>query len=137
MGRQGASADGRESTADKFTNLYKDALLRKERQDKIYNNCIGPEFTFKPDTTKSKYYYQRLLTSDPDYQQHQQQLKTLTQSYNSEQNRGNQGNAQLRVGPNHYRTSSEGRLNEKERLHRSLKKSATLSNDLFDPDSGF
>ena len=37
----------------------------------------------------------------------------------------------------HYRTASEGRLSEKERLQRSLKKSATLSNDLFDPDSGF
>lgn len=35
----------------------------------------------------------------------------------------------------HYRNLSEG-LNEKERLQRSLKKSSTFSNDLFDPDSG-
>jgi|LauGreDrversion4_2_1035121.scaffolds.fasta_scaffold267969_1 hypothetical protein len=38
-------------------------------------------------------------------------------------------------GSRHYRNLSEG-LNEKERLQRSLKKSSTFSNDLFDPDSG-
>ena len=60
---RGGSADGRE----KFAHLYEDALRRKERQEKVYSNCMGPEFTFKPDTTKSKYYYQRLETRDPAY----------------------------------------------------------------------
>lgn len=49
----------------------------------------------------------------------------------------NRGQAPLGQYGGHYRTASEGRLSEKERLQRSLKKSATLSNELFDPDSGF
>ena len=38
-------------------------------------------------------------------------------------------------GGRHFRNLSEG-LSEKERLQRSLKKSATFSNELCDPDSG-
>jgi hypothetical protein len=53
--------------SDKFTTLYKDALRRRERQDKIYSACIEPECTFIPDTTGSKYYYHRLEARDPAY----------------------------------------------------------------------
>ena len=109
------SADRRNQFGDKFSDLYKDALRRKERQDKIYSACITSECTFKPDTTVSKYYYQRLESRDPGYTQHRMN-----------------GEEPLRK---HYRNLSEG-LSEKDRLHRSLKKSSTLSNDLFDPDSG-
>ena len=115
------SADGRE----KYMSLYEDALRRKERQEKVYSNCMGPEFTFKPDTTKSKYYYQRLETRDPAYQQ--RAMRTMSEECSR----------QPSLGRHHYRTASEGRLSEKERLQRSLKKSATLSNELSDPESGF
>ena len=60
----------RSNSADKFRDLYQDAMRRRERQDKIYSACIGSEYTFQPDTTVSKYYYQRLETRDPSYQSH-------------------------------------------------------------------
>ena len=52
---------------NKFTDLYKDAMRRRERQDKVYSACIASECTFKPDTRVSKYYYQRLESRDPAY----------------------------------------------------------------------
>lgn len=109
----------------KFTDLYQDALRRKERQEKIYAACISPDCTFKPDTTVSKYYYQRLEMRDPAYQH-----KTIAVAPSAP------NESQPRFY-HHMRNNSEGaRIDEKERLHRSLKKSATLSNDLFDPDTG-
>lgn len=65
----------RSNSADKFRDLYQDAMRRRERQDKIYSACIGSECTFQPDTTVSKYYYQRLETRDPGYQSHKLQLE--------------------------------------------------------------
>lgn len=93
----------------------------------MYSACLGPECTFQPDTTVSRYYYQRLETRDPAYQQ---RAGSAQASPSAQQQQNN--NQRLN---RHYRNLSEG-LSEKERLHRSLKKSATLSNDLFDPDSG-
>jgi hypothetical protein len=63
----------RSNSADKFCDLYQDAMRRRERQDKIYSACIGSECTFHPDTTVSKYYYQRLESRDPGYQSHKLQ----------------------------------------------------------------
>jgi len=45
-------------------------MRRRERQEKVYSACIGAECTFQPDLTVSKYYYQRLESRDPGYQQH-------------------------------------------------------------------
>ena len=65
----------RSNSADKFSDLYLDAMRRRERQDKIYSACIGSECTFQPDTTVSKYYYQRLESRDPGYQAHRLQYE--------------------------------------------------------------
>jgi DNA polymerase sigma len=89
--------------ADKFTNLYKDALLRRERQDKVYSACLEPECTFIPDTTGSKYYYNRLEARDPAYKQRNASPHNESQQYVN------------RHRSRHYRNLSEG-LNEKERL---------------------
>jgi hypothetical protein len=117
---------------DKFSSLYYDALRRKERQEKVYARCMAPDFTFKPDTRISKYYYQRLEARDPAYQH-----KTLALPPQTPNHHGYNNNRTTNSVSHHRHKrnlSADGRLHEKERLHRSLKKSSTLSNDLFDPE---
>jgi len=41
---------------NKFSTLYEDAKLRKERQDKIYSACVESECTFQPDTQATRYH---------------------------------------------------------------------------------
>ena len=114
----------------------------------MYARCLAPEFTFQPDTRVSKYYYQRLEAKDPAYQHKTMPFSPVGSNnnstlhggvpprYGSVGRRGGE-NSHSRAGGHHQRNhSADGRVMEKERLHRSLKKSATLSNDLFDPDSG-
>ncbi|TNV74359.1 hypothetical protein FGO68_gene10317 [Halteria grandinella] len=115
---------------DKFSSLYYDALRRKERQEKVYARCMAPDFTFQPDTRISKYYYQRLEARDPAYQHKTLALPPQTP------NHGHANRTNSVPHSRHKRNlSADGRYHEKERLHRSLKKSSTLSNDLFDPET--
>ena len=50
---------------NKFSNLYEDAMMRQERQQKVYSMCIDKECTFKPrmvsqESKLSKIYSQNL-----------------------------------------------------------------------------
>jgi hypothetical protein len=79
---------------------------------------MGPEFTFKPDTTVSKYYYQRLENRDPAYQQ-RRQLRGESHpstSHLGEQSPSEGGNGiQRSKAPTHRRNLSES-LSRKEKL---------------------
>jgi hypothetical protein len=103
---------------------------------------MAPDFTFKPDTRISKYYYQRLEARDPAYQ-HKTMMVPPNNHLSSPEaapppRYGSVGRATRAASHNGRRQlSGNGRLHEKERLTRSLKKSATLTNDLFEPDLAY
>eukprot|EP00354_Favella_ehrenbergii_P006196 CAMPEP_0170455192 /NCGR_PEP_ID=MMETSP0123-20130129/3223_1 /TAXON_ID=182087 /ORGANISM="Favella ehrenbergii, Strain Fehren 1" /LENGTH=123 /DNA_ID=CAMNT_0010718217 /DNA_START=2437 /DNA_END=2808 /DNA_ORIENTATION=- len=105
----GRSDVSRKSTT-KFDSLYQDAVRRNERQMNIYSACVDSECTFQPDRSRTKYTKRRV-------------------SFDEEQ-------------PNQSRSAffdrlSQGGLNtSRERSQMMMANSKTLSNDLYDPETG-
>lgn len=55
---------GKPPLMDKFSTLYEDAKRRKERHEKIYQNCVEAECTFQPDLNPTKCYNSRVAGSN-------------------------------------------------------------------------
>jgi len=97
-------------SASKFDSLYQDAIRRNERQMNIYSACVDAECTFQPDRSKTKY-QKRRFSSD-------QEEPTQTRSA-------------------FFDRLSQGGLNtSRERSQMLLANCKTLSNDLYDPETG-
>lgn len=117
-GRSKASNDSRAS--GKFDALYQDAKRRNERKVNIYSACLSSECTFQPDIEKTKFSYARMSRSK----------------------RGSRSNSLPR---SRSRTEMiiEGMSNtgkttnsREQRSQLMLANSQTLSNDLYDPETG-
>jgi hypothetical protein len=84
--------------------LYDDAKRRKQRQQKIYDNCLDKEYTFKPN------------------------LRSGSRNFeNSESHKS--------VKSSLYEKLSQGN-NISDRSQMIMANSQTLSNDLYDPETG-
>jgi hypothetical protein len=86
--------------------LYQDACRRKERQDFIYGACVEAECTFKPDIEKTKYH---------NFKNTSQRSSRASEVYDRLSNKMN---------------------NSYDRSKFMLENSKSLTNELFDPETG-